>query len=77
MIGNKGNSYTLLKLVTKTEFTTNILRVVSFYFDTYRVDPQSVAAHISNEHIVDGVLIKLKSFLFKVRWLGYDASHDN
>ena len=82
MIGNKGNIYTLLNLVTKKEFTTNVSRMVSFYFDANRVDPQSVAAHDSNEFIVvivfehEGNLIQKKSLLFKVRWLGYDASHD-
>ena len=82
VIGNKGHSYTLLNLVTKKEFTTNVSRIVPFYFDANRVDAQSVAAHDSNEFIADsileheGKLKQKKSLLFKVRWLGYDANHD-
>ena len=82
VIGNKGNSYTLFYLVTKKELTTNVSRMVPFYFDSNRIDPQSVVAHDSNEFIVESVFehewnLKLKkSLLFKVRFLGYDASQD-
>ena len=76
MIGNNGNSYILLNLITTKEF------FVTFYFDANRVNPQSVVAHDSNEFIVESVLKheenlkQKKSLLFKVRWLDYDASHD-
>ena len=46
VIGNKGNSYTLLNLVTKKEFNTNVSRMVPFYFDANRVDTQSVATRL-------------------------------
>ena len=55
VIGNKGNSYTLLNLVTKKEFTTSVSRMVPFYFGANRVDPQSVASNDSNGFIVESV----------------------
>ena len=76
VIGNKGNTCSLFNLATKKEFTTNVSRMVPFYFDANRVDSQSVAAHDSNELIDESVLEHEKSLLFKLRWLGYDASHD-
>ena len=72
VIGNKGNPYTLLNLVTKKEFTINVSRIVPFYFDAYRVDPQSVATNNSNDIIVESVLKHVET-LFMVTWLGYDA----
>ena len=65
VIRSKGNTYTLLNLVTKKEFTTNVSRIVPFYFDANRVDPQSVAAHDSNEFIVDSVLEHKRNLIQK------------
>ena len=76
--------YCLQDLISKREFSTNITRLVPFHFDPSRFNTQEVAAHDSEEFLIEQILDhqgdlrgrSKKGVLFKVRWLGYDSSHD-
>ena len=82
VLAHDKNTYTLQNLVSKKEFRVNIKRIHPFHFDEERVNPQEVAAHDSDEFIVESILShtgdfkKKNSLSFQVRWLGYTPVED-
>ena len=60
----------------------NVKRIDPFHFNDERINPQEVAAHDSDEFIVESILghtgdfKKKNSLSFHVRWLGYTPADD-
>ena len=56
VLGHTDNTYNLQNLVSKKEISVNVKRIHPFHFDEERVNPQEVAAHDSDEFIVESIL---------------------
>ena len=82
VLDHEENTYNLRNLVSKNEFRVNIKWIHPFHFDEERVNPQEVAAHDSDEFIIESILShtgdfkKKNSLSFQVRWLGYTPAED-
>ena len=75
-------TYTCRNLVTEDNEDFHVSRLREFYFQEEFVNPKDVAMRDNEEFVVDSIqehrgdVTKLTSFEFRVRWLGYDATHD-
>ena len=83
---SKGSDYTVEDLSTHRTTTMHVSRLKPFRYDATRVDPKDIAAKDINEFYVEAVLDHAPkgqkrplrgSLRFKVKWAGYDESHDS
>ena len=84
ILSSNKNDYRLQDLISSRLFSTNVTRLVPFYCDFSRISPQEIAAYDSEEFLLKRILEhrgnlrgrSKKDVLFKMRWLGYDSSHE-
>jgi hypothetical protein len=78
-----GSAYTIQDLLTSKNMTVHISTLTPFNYDADRTDPVEVAMHDKEEFVIDSILShrgdksRRNTMEFKVRWTGYDPSHDS
>ena len=61
----------------------HISRLKPFIYDKERTDPKEVAMHDQEEFVIESILdhrgdrTRRKTMEFKVRWAGFDSTHDS
>ena len=76
------DTYTCRNLVTEDNEDFHVSRLREFHFQEEFVNPKEVAMRDNEEFVVESIqehrgdITKLTSLEFRVRWLGYDATHD-
>jgi transposase InsO family protein len=76
------STYTLLDLVTNKENRYHVSYMKPFIFDPLEINPADVARHDYLEFFVENIVAhrgdfrNRKALSFKVKWLGYDHTHD-
>jgi hypothetical protein len=71
--------YTIYHLVTTKSSKVDIMHLKPFYYDPQYVEPLTIAVKDTEEFVVESIVehnTTAKPSLWKVRWLGYDASED-
>jgi hypothetical protein len=82
VITNNGSQYTLLDLITGKEKLYHVTQLKAFHFNPLHTDPLNVARKDYLEFFIEsiekfeGSLDKLTTLRFKVKWLGYDETHN-
>ena len=82
IVNINGAKYTIQNLLTSKNMDVHISRLKPFIFDHERTDPKEVAMHDQEEFLIEAITAhrgdrtRRKTMEFKVRWAGYDSSHD-
>jgi hypothetical protein len=82
VISNEGSQYSLLDLITGKEKLYHVTQLKAFHFNPLNTDPVDVARkdylEFFIESIIDleGTFDKLASLRFKIKWLGYNDTHN-
>jgi len=83
---SRGSDYSVRDLSTNVVCNVHVSRLRPFRFDATRIDPKEIAAKDIGEFYLESILDHRPrgqkrplrgSLEFKVRWLGYDESHDS
>lgn len=83
IVNINGAKYTIQNLLTSKNQDVHISRLKPFIFDNERTDPKEVAMHEQEEFLIEAIIAhrgdrtRRKTMEFKVRWAGYDSSHDS
>lgn len=83
VVNNQGSKYTIQDLITSKNMDVHVTRLRPFHYDASRTDPHDVAMHDQEEFLIEAILdhrgdrTRRQTMEFKVRWAGYDASHDS
>jgi transposase InsO family protein len=82
VLSNTGSQYSLLDLITGKEKLYHVTQLKAFHFNPLKTDPVDVARKDYLEFFIesiiqlDGSFDKLATLRFKIKWLGYDETHN-
>jgi transposase InsO family protein len=83
IVNINGAKYTIQNLLTSKNMDVHISRLKPFIFDIEHTDPKEVAMHEQEKFLIETIIAhrgdrtRRKTMEFKVRWVGYDSSHDS
>ena len=76
------DTYTCRNRVTEDNEDYHVSKLCEFHFQQKFVNPKDVAMRDNEEFVVDSIqehrgdVTRLTSLEFRIRWLGYDATHN-
>ena len=82
VLSNIGSQYSLLDLITGKEKLYHVTQLKVFHFNPLNTDPVDVARKDYLEFFIESIINfegsfeKLNSLRFRIKWLGYDETHN-
>ena len=82
VLSKTGSQYSLLDLITGKEKLYHVTQLKAFHFNPLKTDPVDVARKDYLEFFIESIIQlegsfdKLATLRFKIKWLGYDETHN-